>query len=157
MKKARGALFKLLGPAFSSKCLLSPAVQLHLFRIYVCPIARSGLSAWPWEIIILILYLHFTERFSEGFYTYLVDPLSLLLNWWTSYCRQTSQRCLFNLLQHLDQSSDKNILHCKIFTGTLSWKQPHLGEAYQKPVYHVQYRRSWKINQPSSSTKNRIL
>ena len=38
-KKARGALFKLLGPAFSSKCLLSPAVQLHLFRTYVCPIA----------------------------------------------------------------------------------------------------------------------
>ena len=45
MKKARGALFKLLGPAFSSKCLLSPAVQIHLFRTYVCPIARSGLSA----------------------------------------------------------------------------------------------------------------
>ena len=45
VKKARGSLFKLLGPAFSSKCLLSPAVQLHLFRIYICPIARSGLSA----------------------------------------------------------------------------------------------------------------
>jgi hypothetical protein len=45
VKKARGSLFKLLGPAFSSKCLLSPAVQLHLFTIYICPIARSGLSA----------------------------------------------------------------------------------------------------------------
>ena len=45
IKKARGALFKLLGPAFSVKCLLSPQVQIHLFRIFVCPIARSGLSA----------------------------------------------------------------------------------------------------------------
>ena len=45
IKKARGALFKLLGPAFSSKCLLSPQVQIHLFRIFVCPVARSGLSA----------------------------------------------------------------------------------------------------------------
>ena len=45
IKKARGALFKLLGPAFSSKCLLSPQLQIHLFRIFVCPIARSGLSA----------------------------------------------------------------------------------------------------------------
>ena len=45
IKKARGCLFKLLGPAFSFKCLLSPAVQVHLFRIYVCPVARSGLSA----------------------------------------------------------------------------------------------------------------
>ena len=45
IKKARGALFKLLGPAFSAKCLLSPLVQIHLFRIFVCPVARSGLSA----------------------------------------------------------------------------------------------------------------
>ena len=45
IKKARGALFKLLGPAFSAKCLLSPQVQIHLFRIFVCPVARSGLSA----------------------------------------------------------------------------------------------------------------
>ena len=45
IKKARGALFKLLGPAFSAKCLLSPHVQIHLFRIFVCPVARSGLSS----------------------------------------------------------------------------------------------------------------
>ena len=45
VKKARGALFKLLGPAFSSKCLLSPDLQMHLYRTYVCPIAKSGLSA----------------------------------------------------------------------------------------------------------------
>ena len=45
IKKARGALFKLLGPVFSSKCMLSPEVQVHLYKVYVCPIARSGLSA----------------------------------------------------------------------------------------------------------------
>ena len=45
IKKARGSLFKLLGPAFSAKCLLSPELQMHLFRIYICPIARSGLAA----------------------------------------------------------------------------------------------------------------
>ena len=45
LKKACGSLFSLLGPAFSSKCLLSPVVQLHLFRIFTCPIARSGLAA----------------------------------------------------------------------------------------------------------------
>ena len=45
IKKARGAMFKLLGPAFSAKCLLSPQVKIHLFRVFVCPVARSGLSA----------------------------------------------------------------------------------------------------------------
>ena len=45
IKKARGAIFKLLGPAFSAKCLLSPQVKIHLFRVFVCPVARSGLSA----------------------------------------------------------------------------------------------------------------
>ena len=30
IKKARGAIFKLLGPAFSAKCLLSPQVKIHL-------------------------------------------------------------------------------------------------------------------------------
>ena len=45
VKKARGALFKLLGPAFSAKCLISPRVQIHLFRTYICPIARCGLAA----------------------------------------------------------------------------------------------------------------
>ena len=45
IKKARGSLFKLLGPAFSCKCLISPSLQIHLFRVFICPIARSGLAA----------------------------------------------------------------------------------------------------------------
>ena len=46
LRKGRGTLFKLLGPAFAYKCLLSPAVKLHLFRTFVCPILRSGLSTF---------------------------------------------------------------------------------------------------------------
>ena len=46
IKKSRGSLFKLLGPAFAYRCLLSPAVKLHLYRTYICPIVRSGLSSF---------------------------------------------------------------------------------------------------------------
>ena len=45
IKKARGALFNFIGPVFSTRCLLSPSLLLHVFRTYICPIARSGLSA----------------------------------------------------------------------------------------------------------------
>ena len=44
--KSRGSLFKLLGPAFAYKCMLSPVVKLHLYRTYICPITRSGLSSF---------------------------------------------------------------------------------------------------------------
>ena len=46
VQKARNSLFSLLGPAFAYKCLISPAVKLHLFRTYACPILRSGLSTF---------------------------------------------------------------------------------------------------------------
>ena len=36
----------MLGPAFSFKCLLSPAVKIHLFRTYTCPIIQSVLSSF---------------------------------------------------------------------------------------------------------------
>ena len=42
LKKGRGSLFSLLGPAFAYKCLLSPIVKLHLYRTFTCPIVRSG-------------------------------------------------------------------------------------------------------------------
>ena len=45
IKKSRIILFALLGPAFSFKCLLSPVVKLHLYRTFVCPVLRSGLSS----------------------------------------------------------------------------------------------------------------
>ena len=34
-----------MGPAFSFRCLLSPVVKLHLYRTFVCPVLRSGLSS----------------------------------------------------------------------------------------------------------------
>ena len=45
LKKCRSSLFKLLGSTFSSRSNLSPVVKTHLFRTYISPIARSGLSA----------------------------------------------------------------------------------------------------------------
>ena len=45
--KCRNSLFALLGPAFSYKCLLSPAVQLHLWRTCNLPVLLSGLPALP--------------------------------------------------------------------------------------------------------------
>ena len=35
----------LLCPAFSFKCLLSPVVKLHIYRTFVCPVLRSGISS----------------------------------------------------------------------------------------------------------------
>ena len=46
IKKTRNYLFSLLGPAFSYKCHVSPIVKLHLFRTFMCPILRSGLSSF---------------------------------------------------------------------------------------------------------------
>ena len=46
ISKCRGSLFSMLGPAFAYKCLLSQTVKTHLFRTYLCPILRSGLSTF---------------------------------------------------------------------------------------------------------------
>ena len=45
IRKSQNSLFALLGPAFSFRCLLSPVVKLHLYRTFVCPVLRSGLSS----------------------------------------------------------------------------------------------------------------
>jgi hypothetical protein len=45
IKKSRNTLFGLLGPAFSFKCLMGPLVKLHIYRTFVCPVLRSGLSS----------------------------------------------------------------------------------------------------------------
>ena len=43
--RGRKSLFSLLGPAFSHQSLVNPAVQIHIFRLFTCPITRSGLAA----------------------------------------------------------------------------------------------------------------
>ena len=45
--KCRTSLFSLLGPAYSYKCLLSPTVQIHLWRTCNLPRLISGLAALP--------------------------------------------------------------------------------------------------------------
>ena len=45
--KCRASLFALLGPAFAYKCLLSPSIQLHLWRTCCLPVLLSGLPALP--------------------------------------------------------------------------------------------------------------
>ena len=45
--QCRNSLFALLGPAFSFKCLLSPLVQIHLWRVYNLPVILSGLCTLP--------------------------------------------------------------------------------------------------------------
>ena len=47
LSKGRKSLFALLGPAFSYKCLLSPALQCHLWRTYTSSVILSGLCALP--------------------------------------------------------------------------------------------------------------
>ena len=47
IQQCRKSLFGLLGPAFSFKCLLSPVVQIHLWRTYNSPVLLSGLAALP--------------------------------------------------------------------------------------------------------------
>ena len=44
--KARNALYGLMGPAFQHKSLLSPKLKCHLFRTYISPVLRSGLSSF---------------------------------------------------------------------------------------------------------------
>ena len=47
ISKCRGSMFSLLGPAYAYKCLLSPLVQHHLWKVYNLPVLLSGLSALP--------------------------------------------------------------------------------------------------------------
>ena len=47
ISKCRASLFKLLGPAFAFKCLLSPVLQLHLLQTCCLPVLLSGLPALP--------------------------------------------------------------------------------------------------------------
>ena len=47
ISKCRKSIFSLLGPAYAYKCLLSPLVQNHLWRVYNLPVLVSGLSTLP--------------------------------------------------------------------------------------------------------------
>ena len=46
ISKSRNALYGLLGTAFQHKSLLNQKLKFHLFRTYVSPVLRSGLSSY---------------------------------------------------------------------------------------------------------------
>ena len=46
LEKGRKALFSLLGSGFSVKCQLNPQLKLHLWKTYICPVLKSGLSSF---------------------------------------------------------------------------------------------------------------
>ena len=125
LKKCRGALFKLLGPTFSVKCPLSPMLKLHLFRTYILPIARSGLSAMTLSSKHLHCLTIFHRKVIKGFLglsnrapvpaLYFLtgelpfegslhrDVFSLFHNVWCN-----SQMKIFEIVQYLLHNSPKN-------------------------------------------------
>jgi hypothetical protein len=47
IQQCRNSLFGLLGAAYSYRCMLSPVLQVHLWRMYNLPVLLSGLSSLP--------------------------------------------------------------------------------------------------------------
>ena len=46
LQKGRTSLYSFLGSGFAHKSHLSPVLKIHIYRTYVCPIIRSGLSTF---------------------------------------------------------------------------------------------------------------
>ena len=46
LQNGRGSLYSFLGSGFNHKSNLSPVLKIHIYRTYVCPIIRSGLSTF---------------------------------------------------------------------------------------------------------------
>ena len=55
-----------MGPAFSFRCLLSPEVKLHLYRTFVCPVLRSGLSSLVVKNTLTTLLSIFQRKVLKG-------------------------------------------------------------------------------------------
>ena len=88
LRNGRGTLFKLLGPAFAYKYLLSPPVK----RLSVLS------STFP-----------LNERISEPMCIFQRKVLGSILK-----LSKTAANCI---LQHLGKSRNKNIPNCEIFDG----------------------------------------
>ena len=128
------------------KCLLSPAVQVHLFRIYVCPVARSGLSAMTlsdnhldslsmFHRKILRGFLHLSNRSPIPALFFLTGELPIVAR---------LHRDVFSLFYNIWINP-----HTKIFSITkylLENHKPYLGQAYKISILYVWIRRSSRIN-----------
>ena len=110
---------------FSYKTLLSPAVQIHLYRVYICPIARSGLSAitlrtnhlkplQTFQKKILRGFLHLSQSSPIPSLFFLAgelpieakihrDVFTLFLNIWSN-----PKTKIFKIIKHLLENSPKN-------------------------------------------------
>ena len=67
INRCRASLFVLLGPAFAYKCMLSPAVQLHIWRTCCLPVLLSGLPAIPVRPTIAKSLKMFHNKVMRGF------------------------------------------------------------------------------------------
>ena len=67
LKRGRGSLFSLLGPAFAYKCMMSPLLKIHLYRTYTCPRIRSGLSSFALRSTHLTPLVLFHRKSLKGF------------------------------------------------------------------------------------------
>ena len=67
INKCRNSMFALLGPAFAYKCMLSPVVQLHIWRTCCFPVLLSGLPALPVRPTIAKSLKLFHNKLMRGF------------------------------------------------------------------------------------------
>ena len=129
IKKAHGSLFKLMGPAFSAKCLVSPVVQLHLFRTYICPVARSGLSGMALRTDHINPLSPFHKKIIRGF-LYLSDRAPVpSLNFLTGELPECIGMCFLystTSVVTLSQSSQSWIIFLRTFHKTATHGQDTL-------------------------------
>ena len=67
INKCRNSMFALLGSAFAYKCMLAPAVQLHLWRTCCLPVLLSGLPALPVRPTVAKCLKLFHNKVMRGF------------------------------------------------------------------------------------------
>ena len=67
IQSCRRSLFSLLGAAYSYKCMLSPLVQVHLWRTYNLPVLLSGLCSLPIRPLNMKVISTFHNKVLRGF------------------------------------------------------------------------------------------
>ena len=67
ISKCRKSIFGLLGPTFAYSVKVSPAVQLHLWRVYCLPVMLSGLDALPVRPTVMKSVSIFHNKILRGF------------------------------------------------------------------------------------------
>ena len=127
VKSARDSLFGFLGNIFAYKCKLSPAVQCHVWGVFVKPVLRSGLAALPIRPPVMKILTTFHRKVLRAILklsTYSpvaplyfllgevpveaslhLDVLGLFWNIWSNH-----QTKIFDVLKYLLKMCDENSL-----------------------------------------------